>query len=214
MRIPAPTANLGPGYDCLGLALAHYNEVTLSPAEAPRVTIEGEGADVLPRDESNLVLEAARALPDVHFDLVGGGDRLEEVRAAAEGLDNVAVPGRVSYAEVWEHVGAASVCLVPFSLSDLTHRVSPIKLFEYWAAGRPVVVSRTVEMQACAGAAVLYADGGAELAAQISKLHDDRDLRRKLAAAGRERVREFDWQVIGARYLSIFGRLFREGSDA
>jgi homoserine kinase len=59
--VPATTANLGPGYDCLGLALELHNEVTLSLAEQTDVTIEGQGADTLPSDASHLVFEAARA---------------------------------------------------------------------------------------------------------------------------------------------------------
>ena len=61
VRVPATTANLGPGYDCLGLALSLHNEVTLALADEFSVEIEGEGADVLPRGESHLVLRAAEA---------------------------------------------------------------------------------------------------------------------------------------------------------
>ncbi len=61
VRVPATTANLGPGYDCLGLALGLHNEVTLALADEPTVAIEGEGAQSLPRDGGHLVLEAARA---------------------------------------------------------------------------------------------------------------------------------------------------------
>lgn len=58
--VPASTANLGPGFDCLGLALGLHNEVELSPAEeGVEVEIEGEGADRLARDRSNLILQAA-----------------------------------------------------------------------------------------------------------------------------------------------------------
>ena len=153
------------------------------------------------------VLEAAAALKDVHFDLVGGGDRLEEVRGIAAGLENVSVPGRVAYEEVWRHMDAANCCIIPFFINDLTHRVSPIKLFEYWAAGRPVVVSRTVEMGSAAGDAVLYANDGSELTGQLARLRDDASLRRKLAETGRSRVAEYDWEVLGARYVEIINEL-------
>lgn len=65
VQVPATTANLGPGYDCLGLALALRNEVTLVLAEEPQVTVEGEGAQVLPKDDANLVLQAAWSLARV-----------------------------------------------------------------------------------------------------------------------------------------------------
>lgn len=64
VQVPATTANLGPGYDCLGLALGLHNEVTLARADEPGVAIEGEGAETLPRDATHLVLGAAQAAAD------------------------------------------------------------------------------------------------------------------------------------------------------
>jgi len=64
VHVPATTANLGPGYDCLGLALGLHNVVTLAPADEPGVRIEGEGAESLPRDGTHLVLGAAQAAAD------------------------------------------------------------------------------------------------------------------------------------------------------
>lgn len=61
VHVPATSANLGPGYDCLGLALGLHNEVTLALADGPGVVIDGEGSDTLPRDDTHLVLGAAQA---------------------------------------------------------------------------------------------------------------------------------------------------------
>jgi homoserine kinase len=56
VRTPATSANLGPGFDSLGLALARYDEVTARVAgEGVRVTVRGEGAGELPGDERHLV---------------------------------------------------------------------------------------------------------------------------------------------------------------
>jgi len=60
--VPATSANLGPGFDVLGLALALYNEVTLQPSSDVSVSIEGEGADHLERDERNVVVRGVRAV--------------------------------------------------------------------------------------------------------------------------------------------------------
>ncbi|HXF68575.1 MAG TPA: homoserine kinase [Thermoflexus sp.] len=62
VRVPATTANLGPGFDGMGLALCLYNEIEAEPASTLEVMIEGEGADVLPRDATNRVVRAAAAL--------------------------------------------------------------------------------------------------------------------------------------------------------
>ena len=62
VRVPATSANLGPGFDVLGLALALHNEATLETRAGVAVSIEGEGADHLERDEGNVVVRGARAV--------------------------------------------------------------------------------------------------------------------------------------------------------
>jgi homoserine kinase len=67
---PATTANLGPGFDCAGAALDLWNELHVEPADfgTPLVTLEGEGVDEIPADESHLALQAfARVLPVKRF---------------------------------------------------------------------------------------------------------------------------------------------------
>lgn len=62
VRVPASTANLGPGFDALGLALACYDEVEVALAPSGlRVEIRGEGAGQLPTGEAHLVVRALRA---------------------------------------------------------------------------------------------------------------------------------------------------------
>lgn len=55
VRVPATSANLGPGFDTFGIALDLCNEVTIDTDASPGVTWEGEGADELPMDGSDLV---------------------------------------------------------------------------------------------------------------------------------------------------------------
>lgn len=69
-RVPATSANLGPGFDCFGLALDLCNEVTIDTEAEPGVTWEGEGADELPVDGTDMVSRAiaatARAQAQIH----------------------------------------------------------------------------------------------------------------------------------------------------
>lgn len=68
VKAPASTANLGPGFDSLGLALALHNTLEMTPtARGTEVEIEGEGAGTLPRGARNLMVRAARRV----FDSVG-----------------------------------------------------------------------------------------------------------------------------------------------
>jgi homoserine kinase len=59
-RVPATAANLGPGFDCLALALDLCNEFTVDTDAAPAITWEGEGAGELPTDGSDMVSRAMR----------------------------------------------------------------------------------------------------------------------------------------------------------
>lgn len=81
MRVPATTANLGPGFDCLGtlgfllsekrretnngcaagMAVDLWNELTVSRASKFEVVIQGEGAQELPVDATNLVVVGVEA---------------------------------------------------------------------------------------------------------------------------------------------------------
>src|SRR5215510_11410153 len=60
VRVPATSANLGPGFDALGLALALHNEVVAEERDGVTVTIEGEGADRLARDANNVVARGVK----------------------------------------------------------------------------------------------------------------------------------------------------------
>ena len=60
VRVPASSANLGPGFDALGLALALYNDIAVDESDQVVVSIEGEGADHLDRGAGNVVLRSVR----------------------------------------------------------------------------------------------------------------------------------------------------------
>jgi len=54
-RVPATAANLGPGFDCLALALDLLNEVAIDTEAQPRFSVGGEGHEELPAGEENLI---------------------------------------------------------------------------------------------------------------------------------------------------------------
>jgi homoserine kinase len=69
VRVPATSANLGPGFDCFGLALDLWNEVTIDTEAEPGVRWEGEGAEELPVDGSDMVSRAIRSAAGAEGDL-------------------------------------------------------------------------------------------------------------------------------------------------
>ncbi|MDQ3985575.1 MAG: homoserine kinase [Actinomycetota bacterium] len=67
-RIPATVANLGPGFDALGAAISMHLEIHIEPRrDSIDVSFEGEGAEELPEDDTNLVISSMNAF----FDHVG-----------------------------------------------------------------------------------------------------------------------------------------------
>jgi homoserine kinase len=76
-RIPASTANLGPGFDALSLALTRYLTVTLEPAEMLEIVATGEDIKAIPTTTDNLIYRVAqsaavhhrRALPPFRMEI-------------------------------------------------------------------------------------------------------------------------------------------------
>jgi homoserine kinase len=64
IRVPATSANLGPGFDTLGLALDLWNETTIAPAKEFSARINGEGAGKLTSGRNNLIVRAALRLAE------------------------------------------------------------------------------------------------------------------------------------------------------
>ncbi|MHB2018172.1 MAG: homoserine kinase [Candidatus Xenobia bacterium] len=67
VRVPATSANLGPGFDCLGLAMDLYNEVHVAPAESPSWQIDGEGVEELAATPNSMFYRSLKHL----FEMAG-----------------------------------------------------------------------------------------------------------------------------------------------
>ncbi|MFD7295515.1 homoserine kinase [Streptomyces sp. NPDC059897] len=79
VRVPATSANLGPGFDSLGLSLGLYDDVVVRVADSGlNIDIAGEGSETLPRDESHLLVRSLRTA----FDALGGQPRGLEIVCA------------------------------------------------------------------------------------------------------------------------------------
>jgi glycosyltransferase involved in cell wall biosynthesis len=170
---------------------------------------EGKGCEQM--------LLAAREIPAAKFVCVGGRDFEVErlaARAASLGLSNVELTGRVPHAEVPSYLLAADVLVAPFTEDGrdvagkvITPFASPLKLFEYMAAGRAVVASRVgavPEVLSDEENALLVAPGVvSQLVGAVKRLLDDRALAERLGAAARSDVRRYSWDERVARVLGF-----------
>ena len=90
-----------------------------------------------------LLLALARARPDVEFVLIGSGMAVAEI--AASRLENVHLLGVRSYADLPAYLQHASVGLLPLNAHPANAGRSPMKFYEYAAAGLPIAASLTPE---------------------------------------------------------------------
>lgn len=65
IRVPATSANLGPGFDCLGLALDIWNEIKFEEADRMTFRVAGEGADKLNHRPKNLLTDSFKRVYEI-----------------------------------------------------------------------------------------------------------------------------------------------------
>jgi glycosyltransferase involved in cell wall biosynthesis len=150
------------------------------------------------------VLRAAQILPDILFVLVGGSKaEVDEVAASVRelGLSNVRLPGWVPPGDVADYLAAANVLLLPNSARSVlsARHTSPMKAFEYMAAGKPIVASdlpslREIYDQGVDALLVPPDDPGA-IACAIERLLRDTGLGERLSAAAREKAKRSTWEA-------------------
>lgn len=93
----------------------------------------------------DLVRKVAMALPDCLILLVGADSA--DVKGRLADLSNVVLVGEVPFEKVPFYLYGFDVCTIPFILNDLTRATNPVKVYEYLAAGRPVVATALPELQ-------------------------------------------------------------------
>jgi glycosyltransferase involved in cell wall biosynthesis len=128
--------------------------------------------------------EAASRNPRCHFILAG---RVEhEPINRLRGLPNLEFLGEIPYSRVPELLARFQVALIPFAINPLTLMTNPIKLYEYFSCGLPVVSTPLPEAQAMADLVYIGASPG-DFARQVAcALQEDdpsrRSRRREIAA--------------------------------
>ncbi len=163
-------------FDRAAASLSSAGELYRSKKEmAPRLAIIPNGADVahfccarqpgtaapeelkdLPRPlvgyigaisdwlDQELLMAAALAHPDWSVVLIGPVDT---DAACLKTLPNVRLLGHKAYSELPSYLNCFDVAVIPFKINELTRGVNPVKLYEYLAAGKPVVSSDLPEVR-------------------------------------------------------------------
>ncbi|MBI4877250.1 MAG: glycosyltransferase [Acidobacteria bacterium] len=93
-----------------------------------------------------IVLHAARGRPQYTFVLVGQNHDQDLSRLAAQ--PNVRILGQRPYQEMPSYLRQFDVCLIPFRLNHITNATDPVKVYEYFSLGKPVVATAMAELEA------------------------------------------------------------------
>jgi glycosyltransferase involved in cell wall biosynthesis len=182
---------------------------TLSlPGDRPLVVYTGKIARGY--KEVDYILDAAAAVPEAFFVLVGG--REDHVvtlrqRVRLSGLENVSFTGFVAPTDVHRYQRAADVLLLYYASGVSLNRYrSPGKLFEYMASGVPIVAVDLPVLREVLGdppaAELAPADNPRELAAAISRVLVNRPAALAVAAKAERRVRRFTWDERARRVIA------------
>lgn len=157
------------------------------------------------------LIDAARLLTDdgIGFVLVGHGSDEKRLRDMAAGLSNVVFVGPVDKRDVPATLRCFDVCYVGYHASPLYRfGISPNKVFDYMAAGRPIVLAAAAANDPVGDAAcglTVEPDNPAALAEAIRSLQAMPPAERaRLGANGREFVeREHSYAILARRYLPV-----------
>ncbi len=163
-------------------------------------TYRGRGIEILVR--------AAAQMPEVEFLIVGGREKdnaLWREMARQEGTTNFRIEGFVRQREVPSYLLASDILVMPYS-SGVTIRdgteagkfTSPLKLFEYMAAGKPIVatgVSSVLEiLRPGENSVVTPPDNGGEFIRVLALVLADAELCSRISEGARSNAVEYTWE--------------------
>ena len=167
----------------------------------------GRGAD--------LIVALASSLPEVHFLVVGGEAEQRqwlEGRLRAQGATNYTLTGLVAPSQVALFQMASDVLLMPYqekveasSGGDIARYLSPLKLFEYLASGRPILASDLpvlMEILNAENAIILPKQEIEAWENALRRLMQNPQERQKLAEAARQTAEQYSWESRAARILA------------
>ena len=154
------------------------------------------------------LVAAAEWLPGCRIELIGGSpERIHEYRSQVPaGGAEVVFAGHLTHPQTLQALGQACIAVLPNRAEPNSLWSSPLKLFEYMAAGCAVVAADLLSVrETLAHDEVIWVPPGdpRALADGIRRLVDDPEKARQLGARVRERARAFTWEARAARLAAI-----------
>ena len=166
---------------------------------------------------ADLFIKAANVVvhkcQNVSFMVVGEGFLEQKLKKLVYNLgidDKIIFTGAVSHNDVPFYIAASSICVASFKDTLVTCCKSPLKIAEYLASGKPVVVSNVGEVRKMVGGVGVLVKPGDyhSLADGILRLLNDENLRERLSNYARVRAeRKYNWNYTANSLLSAYKKI-------
>jgi len=154
----------------------------------------------------DLMVDVAKAMPDIHFLYVGTGREWKHVAARVqnEQIANIQLTGGVPHDQVFEYIRGMDICLNIFTKIPVSHRACPIKLFEYMSQKKPVISTRLDELAYIDDGFLYYGDNVSEVCTQVHAILDDRTAAAAAAERGYQKtVNQYTWDSIANQFVAL-----------
>jgi glycosyltransferase involved in cell wall biosynthesis len=156
-------------------------------AALPRPRLVFQGAVVATKVDFDLLAEVATTRPDWSIVLVGphgAGDPGSDL-SAVRALPNIILVGRRDEHELPDVLRGSDVGLIPYKINPLTNSVFPMKVYEYLAAGLPVIATQLPALQGVDGVEAVTDAAGLVEAVEREIARDDPEQRLRRSAGAR-----------------------------
>ena len=148
---------------------------------------------------------------DMTLLIVGDGDLYTYLSKLASKTKKIVTTGRKSFEDIPALLSAADICVLPSQNNHITANIVPIKLYEYMAAGKPVIASNLPGIMQEFGNnhGILYCNNIEEMVKFARQLRDNNEIE-TVGEKGRQYVASSDWAIISNRYRAVFIDLLKK----
>ncbi|MDD3875856.1 MAG: glycosyltransferase [Bacteroidales bacterium] len=161
----------------------------------------------------DLMFEVFKELPELRLQIFGLGPMYKALESKAQQYDNIEVKGNLPYEKIPEILKSSFCGIIPLKLNKLNDSTCPVKLFDYWAAGKAVIATPTKEVFFIGEECVLFAESKEAFVKHLIFLKNNPNRKEVLAKIGFEKVTEvYNYQVITQKFLKIVNTIIDENS--
>ena len=155
---------------------------------------------------------------NLKFLILGDGGIYSELKKQIEKnkTDWVKLLGRVPFSEITEYIELADLCLMSFSINDITKEVLPIKIIEYMAMKKPVLSTALpgVVLELGNQGGIIFAEDQKKLIRNIEELSQSMKDFKSIGEQGYKLVKEkYDWNQITKDFKALMFNVIKNKLD-